>query len=34
MRMRHVVIGGLFGCTIFFHVMNGTIVEKALLNIK
>jgi hypothetical protein len=32
MRMRHVICG-LSGSIVFFHIMNGTIVEKALLNI-
>jgi hypothetical protein len=36
MRMRHIVVFGLFGCTIFFsyYLINGKIFERMTLNIK
>jgi len=37
MRMRHIVIYSLSGCTKFFfphYLINGTIFEEKLLNIK
>ena len=35
MRMRHIVIFVFPGSTIFFHILiNGTIFEKKLLNLK
>ena len=35
MRMRHIVISGLSGSTVFFHfLINCSILEKKLLNIK
>jgi hypothetical protein len=34
MRVRQIVICGLFGATRFFHIINGMILEKILLNMK
>jgi hypothetical protein len=33
MHMHHIVICGLSGCTVFFHIINGT-VSKKLLKVK
>jgi hypothetical protein len=34
MRMCHIVICGLFGSTIFFHVLKGKIFEKKVIEHK